>query len=708
MIRLALLAIALLLPAAAIAAEPAWQRADLADLGLTPAVRRFHTLPTLDLAFGGRTDLVLTAARLHLVVDPAAAGVRAIEITVNQEPVATLRPVVPGEHTFEIDGKLLGDRNAIGLRLQPEQEGACGEVAPGTWSLLQGGFVETAGTQLPLPNDLSVLPLPFWDRAFDRDAPVALSLPARPGPELLRAAALYAGASGVERGTAVDFAVTLGALPDGHAIVFVDGAAAASALRVPVPEGPSIRMADHPDGGPYKLLVIGGRTPAELELAVRRLAAGVGRLEGEVAFLGEAPPPPARKPYDAPRWMPVDEPLRVGRIVPEEGLVLRGTRGGTIPLRFRLPPDLLVWPREWVELDLGAVSKVPEGLPPPRLDVEFNGTYVDTLPAFDRATGAPVAARLRIHRDALRGYDELLVHVTWPDAARLCGAGAAAADEAEVRLLPDSALHVEDLPHFAQLPDVASFVHDGFPFTRRADLAETAVVLPDEPGPAEIATLLSLAAHFGTITGEPGSRLQVLRAAEVRPAHEADLVLIGTPEDHRLLRRWAARFPLAFRASGPQVQIPEQTDPILALLAGRPGHRELARAAPIVARASHPAAVMAMESPLSPGRTVVAIAAGRAEDLPGVRALQGFARSRTRGGDLLLLDGGERWAFRIGPTWDLGGIGPWTRLRWFLARHWLALVPLLLGGAFAWAWPLRRSLQLRADARLAGAREPTG
>jgi len=680
----------------------------LEDMGLARTLQRYHTGATLDLHFAGRKSEVPTAARLRLELDPAVAEgqVRQIEIRVNQEPVATIRPGKEPEHEVTIDPMLLSDRNLLSLRMIPMTDGPCGDVTQGLWSVVKGGTLEFEGTPLPLPNDLSILPLPFFDRGFDRSATIPVVFATPPSPGTVQAAALFAGAIGVDGGISVRFPVHVGELPDDHAIVFLDSAEGAAALGLPAPEGATLRMVDRPGEGAtgHKLLVLAGRTQAELERAVRRFAADTAGLHGEVVLVEEQEMAPARQPYDAPRWARLDEALTFGRIADPAELVQSGTTGGSIPVRFRLPPDLFAWPSEWIDLDLDYRGTLPEGIAPPRLDVEMNGSFVGTLPVIDPMSAGPQHARLRIHRDVVRGYNEILVHVTWPEEARSCTAGASA-DGARIELLPTSTLHVHELPHFARMPDVAGFVDDGFPFTRLADLSETAFILPAEPKPQEIATVLSVVAHFGAITGVPGGRLTVLGAEEVPRQLDKDLILVGTVEDHALLRRWSARFPLAFTGAGPRLQLPEQANPILSLLAGRPEARDLERARPVLVRAAHPAAVMAMESPLAKSRTVVAVTAGTLEDLPGVAEMRGFAESRTRVGDLLLLDQGQRWAFRIGPTWNQGKIDRFTEIRWFLGNHWIALVPMLLVGALACAWMMRGSLERRAARRLAPSSE---
>ena len=81
----------------------------------------------------------------------------------------------------------------------------------------------------------------------------------------------------------------------------------------------------------------------------------------------------------------------------------------------------------------------------------MNGDFVATLP--DRDQGR---ARLRIPRDHLRGFNELLVHVHYPDPDPCAGAALppSGSEPPRVEIASDSVLHVEGLSHFANLPDV--------------------------------------------------------------------------------------------------------------------------------------------------------------------------------------------------------------------------------------------------------------
>jgi cellulose synthase (UDP-forming) len=536
--------------------------------------------------------------------------------------------------------------------------------------------------------------LPFFDRGHDTSATVPVVLAHPPSRDEVRLLALVASWFAADAPLPLAFEARLGELPDSRAVVLLDSDEDARRLGIEPLPGPSIRMSDHPQHpeSNVKLLVIGGRSPDELRRAVESLALRTARLAGPEALLPPAPKQPPAAPYAAPRWVPS------GRVVPfsqyPAGGVFahEGSTPATLSVRFRVAPDLWVWPAEFVLLDLGYSEHVPRGAPPPRLDAEMNGYFLATLPR--PSSDHTERVRLRIPREHMRGFNELLVHVHYPDPDP-CAASVpwSPGDRPRVSISGDSVLHTEGLSHFANLPDVSAFAFDGFPFTRVADLGETAVVLPERPSPAELSMTLSIFGQLAQITGKPGTRAVFFPPSET--PRDKDVLAIGTPEDNALVARWSAVLPLALQGKSARVQ--RSLRP-LDLLGGIEPLLDANRAEDLLARAGDVAAIASVESPVSPGRAAVVIT-GMA--MPRFSEFLGYAQSRGRGGDLLVLAGGERAMFRIGGSFGRGRLDMWTRARWFLATHWLALPPLLLAGVGFLAARARRSLSRRMRARLA-------
>jgi hypothetical protein len=332
----------------------------------------------------------------------------------------------------------------------------------------------------------------------------------------------------------------------------------------------------------------------------------------------------------------------------------------------------------------------------------MNGYFLATLPSPSRGGDSSGRVRLRVPREHMRAFNQILVHVHYPEsdpcAAPVGSSGRA--DSPRVAIAPDSVLHVERFGHFASLTDVSLFAFDGFPFTRIPDLGETAVVLPDEPAPAELSMVLSVFGRLAQITGRVGTRATFVAAtiagAQLR---EKDLLVIGG-SDNPLVSRWSTQLPLAADAAHPRIQRRQDTSFFVDLLGGLGPLLDLRRAEEVVARAKDVAGIEAIESPLNAGRSAVVITATNPAGLPALSAFLGYAESRTLSGDLLLVSGNDRWLFRIGTTAGRGRLDAWTQLRWFLATHWVALLPVLLVGIWMLALRSRRYFARRMRARL--------
>ncbi len=706
MIRLAALAgaLALALPGGAGAAPPdGAASAEVVEVPLSEAAR---ALTEIRQAFRIRGDRRIAAARVLLDLDGPGERPAALDVRVNDGQVAHLgREALRGRVELPVDAALLGDRNQVALGLPARRDRAC-RAARGAWEFLRSAAVEVTTVPAELPDDLALLPLPFVDRDVDAIGTVPIVLGGAPTLERVRLAALAASWFGLLSGVPLRFAVEGDALPPRSALVLVDGEGAARALGLAPPDGPSIRVEDHPAlGAAAKLVVVGGRTPDELRAALLRLAQGRTLLAGDAVAL----PPPERdapaRPYDAPRWVPPGRAVRLGDLTRGGEVALEAPEGGAVAVRFRIAPDLWIWPDETVPLDLRWTERLPGGAAPPEVDVELNGEFLARLPrpsvADEVGSGS---VRLPVPRARLRGFDELVFRVR--PAGSAGGCPELAGRPAEVRISPDSTLHVEGGARHAVLPDLSTFLYDGFPMSRVADLGETLAIVPDAPTPAEVATLLSIVAHLAAVTGRAATRLAIETPPALSPGalRDRDLLLVGSAGREPWSALARARWPLDLGADAPLVRRPEGASLALELLAGAPTRVDIARARHVLTGLRRFAVVEEIASPVTPGRTAVLVTATSEGEMPSVSDLLGPADSTTPAGDLLVAGDEGRWMFRVGPEFGTGALPGFLRLRWFLSREWLLLVPGLVLGALLAAAPLRLALSRRERERREGRR----
>lgn len=697
-------------------------RFTLEELGFTEAMKKGATRASVTVSLPTRGDRVMTEATLQLSLSGeamVASGLAGLEVLVNGERVSLLDGKALGatrEHSVVIPPALIESRSSLTLRMISAASAACaGTVPAGAWRVITGGGLLVSSTGMHLPNDLSILPLPFVDPQFDRKPTVKMAFLRAPTPALTRVAAQMASFIGLSGDVRPAFTVTVGTPPAGHALVLVEGEADAALLGLPAPRGAELRLIDNPLGptGIGKLLVVAGRSPAELEIAALALSDGhsAGQpLAGPLVTVTAPPPRALVRDYDAPRWVPLREVIPLSQLPGGKQLVHEGTGATTFRMPFRLPPDLFFWLTHNPTLELAFGAQRARGVEPPRVSVELNGHYLATLPAPQaHGGGAWGRVRLPVNREHLAGFNELVIHLDY--GAQGC-AGVPTIGTTRFTVDGDSSgLRLKGHTHFASLPDLSLFVHDGFPFTRRADLGETTAVLPARPAPEEIATLLSLVAGFSGVTGRPAAGLQVTTAEQLLQTGAAsrDLLVVGAVANQPLLQLYGDRLPLRLGGDGGEVTLPAR-GPLEALrfaLSGRLLDGERGRAREIVEHLPRFAAVMAIESPLAAGRSAVFVTAHRAEDLPSLPQLQGPAESRYRGSDLLVAlspqagGGGEgRFLFRLGLSYQAGTLRPWHRFLWQMSQHWVSLFPAALLGIVLLALVLRAALRGRVQRRL--------
>jgi hypothetical protein len=688
-----------------------------------------HAVP-----FSVRADEVVTrlVLRLELGLSSELALQRAqLAVTVNDEPVAELPIERDGSQArmsreIEIDPRLLSDHNRIGLALQMPRERLCNRTdRDRLWAQLQPESVLTM-TVAPLPTaaDLALLPAPFFDDRDNRRLDLAMVLPERPGPRLLQAAGVLAswfGAQASYRGATFHSQLG-GALPASHAVVMATSQTGVPGVALPPIDGPTLAVAEHPTQPGAKLLLVLGRDADELKWAADALSVGrSGDFRGERQRVGAPQVLAPRKPYDAPRWLPTDRPVRFDEIEPAGSLTRVGPHPAPLNLTLRLPPDLH-FPRQ---------ASVP-------VDLRWHHT---PAPVADRS-----ALHLAFNDVPVRSYAlEPTGRLALPDGIgrRSSGAGADALEQRHSRVaipgglvsrLPESRLKlqfdydspVDDpcastqasgqqrsgvdggstldfsaVPHFIALPDLAAFANSAFPFTRLADLAGTAVLLPDAPDATEIDVYLDLMGHAGRSTGLAAHAVQVVQGLDTQALQDRDLLVIGTPARQPLLRQWADQLPMHLDAST-EPPPPGLWQRLVAVLTAQDSGPM-----PTWRSAAGGAAVLGLESPLSSGRSVVVLTGSDSARLRSVTSLfiDPALIARTHGSATLIEADGLR-SLDAGTSYHVGNVGLFDRLRYALALQPLLLALLSLLLAVLLALLSASMLRRLAARRLAAADTP--
>ena len=679
----------------------------LHDLGAAgPVDLRGHT-PQVAVTVGVRADEVVTAATLTLsgAMSPALLpGVSGDTITLNGHYVGSIA-AEPGQARFDhqafaLDPVLFRLTNRLGFHFAGRTGEGCRDATAGLlWSSISDrSTLALTLERLPPRRDLALLPLPFLDAHETTALDLPVILPSGASNEAVLAAGIVAswfGALADPRGAS--FPVVGAAPAKGDAVLVVIGADAPGDLVLPTMGGATLAVIPNPNDPAGSLLLVGGRTGAEAVAAATALALGSRVLGGAVATV-RLPDAPYRRPYDAPAWLPTDRPVQLGTLVDPASLQGTGAVPGMMRVPFRTAPDLddgggfAVWVR----------FRAPPGrladLVVSHLDVGLNGRLLSSLPL----AGANTAQQSWLSRLFTFGITRPGSLVTLPGSSvsaqnelqfffdtqpkRRADCTAVAEDLREA-VDPDSTIDLRGAERFAELPNLAWFANAGFPFTRLADLADTAVVLPAEPDAGEISAFLGLMGRFGAFTGYPVIHLAVVRPAELGRVAGRNMLLLGTLDHLGAAAELLRASPFRLDGDHLRVRLASQSTGA-ARWFGDPRRAGRDGAAAALEAAVHPgmAALVGAPSPTSAGKSVVALVGGSAAALQGlVAAMSRPEQAAAISGDLALLTGDRVTSYRVGERYAVGNRPFWReQVAWVVAGVLVGCAMLALR-----AWRLR-------------------
>lgn len=720
------------------------QSTTFAQLGLRESATLQRTHQRHRFYFAVRSDELVTQAQLRLDLKPSpilAGRAAVLEVRLNDEVLGRID--IPPEvasgaqglrRVLPIDPRLVTDQNELVIGFA-DPVSCDTPTAAGIWTQISPtSTLDLQLAPLPLSDNLALLPVPFFDHNDSRPADVALVLSGQAANPTLQAAGNLASWIGAQAGYRGARLHVHDRLPAGHAIVLATPRDAPAGVALPPVAGATVTLAAHPENPAHKVLYLLGRDGAELRRAVDALVLGQLPAHGATALVDRVAEPGSRRPYDAPNWTPTHRPVRFDELVSGAALVATGTRPDAIDLAMRLPPDLFPWRQRNIPIDLRLRHTALPQTRDAAVQIRFNGEVVreeSLMPSrtsrwFDRLQQQiwernddpqtrTLHRTLRIPVAQLGTQSHAKLQLMFQhgpvDDLEECqreASGAAATPPDLPRSVVDGASTIDfsSAPHYLPMPDLAAFANAGHPFTRYADLAETAVVLPDSPAREEVAAYLNVMARMGEATGYPARRVAVTRTREVGQFADRDLIVIGSAGAQPLFTDWAEHMPM-HEQPPPDDGREHSARPAwlhgLMVLWQRERHPPLP---PLSWRnADAQAALAGFESPLTAGRSVVALMAATPDMLAlatdGLREPQRLAS--VHGHVTLFADNGRVTHHEADPTYASGEL-PWlTWLRWQLSAKPILLWLVLLLSIAALSWVLYVMLRWHAQRRHAGA-----
>jgi len=552
-----------------------------------------------------------------------------------------------------------------------------------------------SGDRIPFRNDLGMLPLPFFDADLQTTTTIPFVFLSPPSPRELQAAGIVASWLGVLASSkSVHFSVSIGPqIPPGNVVVFANKGTAQPILQIPV-GGPSLSVKRNPSDADGSALVLAGDSDLQLLMVARSLAL----LHSEHLQPGEAAPrlgesvrisafvlPPPRNPDDAPRWLTTEKLNSLWSFSSEQAMQSDGSK--PIPIYFRVPPDLYYGESQNLNLKLTYRYNALPLAAGSALRIFINGLLINEAPLLRGTNFADRQRSILLPVANMRPFgNTFLFHFDFvPSNPNQEGQNPT--ENLKGAILQNSWLDIRGLDHWASMPNLELFANAGFPFTQRADLAETAIVMPGRPTPKEIELLLYLMSHCGMQTGYPALRVEVF-GPEATMRSDHDYMILGGINDQPAFASLDSVLPVSMDANG--IHVKEHPDYLSSLkrawqeLTGETGQESQ----PSNSAGIPDLMIQGIESPFYAGRSIVLL------EIRNDGAVDEFANvfpERSQSSDIAhsiaLLRNKKFSSYETGShTYHVGTISSYSRLRIWLAKHFwfllciVCIVSLLLAG----------------------------
>lgn len=678
------------------------------------------TANVVNIGWGSRFDQLPVAGELKLnfrYSPSLLAGTSQVNILLNSETIHSiaLDPASANQKhqlTVELDADLMTDYNQLKFELIAKSAAAvCPAPDASTWfEITSGSTIDLNYQRLPIANELAYFPEPFFYAAEFSDVHIPFYLPAQLSADWLASSATLASYFGamanwrsIELPT-VEYSQHYSNRGDWltnwqpkHSIVFVTNEIRPAAYAdLPRVDKPQVRMVDNPKYPGVKVLLVMAPVASQLQQAVNGLALSDNSLSGDTAYFSQLPLSP-REAYQAPNWLTTDRPVAFSELVNDASELQRsGREQAPIQIPLRLPPDLLLWQRSEIPLNLDYRYTPPVSGDDSRLLVSINNEFIKAysleesgvqdssdrlaIPLIESSLLGP--EQLRIPAFKLSVLNQLGFSFKFSQVGSNCEFIPANSTRAAID--GTSTVDITGFSHYTAMPNLHLFAKAGYPFTRYDDLSRTLVVLPEAPNKAERDLLLTNFARFGASTGYPATHAKVSLQATVDDSQRQDILVIG----RRAVQQWLT------------VHGQDELDKQLAAhaLAGRQDLFE--RPDWVMQNTGNTAAVASFKSADTKTGTVVLQTATTAEDLERLRQqLNTPAEADEFSGFLTLSTAAGLESYDATQRYYVGNLTYWSRMKYHAAQQPVLIVILVVMAVFVLALGIYRVLRQRAIKR---------
>lgn len=626
------------------------------------------------LDFGVRADELVSSAALELAftASPSLIPVRSqINVYLNgqlQQSVPITADALGKLYRTQVslDPKQVKTVNQISLEFIGHYQNICERPSSETlWLNIDAkSQLSLVKQKVKISNDLARWPAPFIDTYTNEPTVIPVVFAKAPDSATKKAAAILSSLVGkYTQWRGADFPVYYDRIPtDGHFFVFATNSSRPSFLNnLPMADGPQIYMMDAPESRSDKMLVFSGRDEADLVVAVKALASGEHVLIGDKLPIKEFKEPAERRAYDAPNWVPIDEPIAFSRIMQYPGqLTSRGYAPPAVHMPMSLAPDLYMVGTGGLNVNLKYRYTKPEGGDQAQLRMRINNYLIDSVNLSNQSSSGEREMRLPSFNGplatspsealALAAQNDLSFEVVYrrelsegsPDN---CKSVVLLPHQMEID--PSSTLTLDGLFHYAQMPNLTLFTQSSYPYSVYADLSRTVVVIPKEAAAEKVTTLLNTTARIAAETGAVATKLTVIDKANEEALSGKDILFVGempiTLPDFKKDNAEELQQSIAAILLGEEVL---QSEEVLFSPEGGVG------------------ALVTLQSPFDSDRTVLALLSeGSSGSYLLNQQLMNPSSMATVDGSVAIINEQSVVSFQVGDTYTIGDL-PWYQKIW--------------------------------------------
>ncbi|OLQ81420.1 cellulose synthase regulator BcsB [Photobacterium proteolyticum] len=664
------------------------------QLGINGSITMSGSESAAYLSFGSRLDEIVSKAVLEFSFIPSPAlqsVVSHLKVFLNEELMGVV-PINEGEQgqrvsaSIPLNPRFISNFNQLRFELIGSINSTCRDPnSPSIWAeISKAGTIKLQVHNAVLATDLALLPAPFFDQRDFSHLTLPFVFPPQRDIDGLTAAgvmASYFGTLASWRG--VNFPVYFDDLPQQHnAIVFATNQHRPAFIKdLPEVSGPVLQLITHPTNRYRKLLLVLGRDSRDLNTAVRGLVLGDSLLSGPIARINNVTELKPRKPYDAPNWVRTDRPVSFAELV--EGpyqLQREGRSAAPINVEFHLPPDLFAWQSRGIPLELAYRYSPPLGSAESRMSFSVNGQFVEAFNLSDtgkHASSSPIripllddtliSANSTSRIPAFRIDSSNMMQFEFSFISGADGNCQSAQPSRYYAVMDsDSTLDFSDFPHYIKMPNLRAFAKSGFPYSRMADLSETAVVMKQNPPAPEVALMLDMMGAIGAKTGYPAIKVAMLDSWDPEQLIDKDILTIGrlSPQADNAVSQDGANLILGEMTR--KLALPASNNKLgwASWLQSKPDDADVLGTVDVTAQGAF-ASMVAMESPLTKTRSLISLVASQPNDFALIGdALNDSGKLDHMFGSVVTIQEGQVASFEVGKSFYLGQL-PVMDLVWY-------------------------------------------